>query len=218
MPSSVMVALLAVAVVAAAFLVSVASFAYGRLGLDLRWAFLVVFGSILGSRFNVPVVRLRGVEAFCPMLIRVYGMLYVIPRPVRIGTKVIAVNVGGAMIPTVLSMYLIVRNDLGWRAVVAITVVSFVTHVFARIVPGVGIVVPTLVPPITAALTAWVIGTVPIAALAYVGGTLGTLIGGDLLNLRRVRRIDAPVLSIGGAGTFDGVFVTGVLAVLLAAG
>jgi uncharacterized membrane protein len=54
------------------------------------------------------------------------------------------------------------------------------------------------------------------AALAYVAGTMGTLVGGDLLNLRRVRDLDAPVLSIGGAGTFDGIFVTGIVAVLLA--
>ena len=44
-----------------------------------------------------------------------------------------------------------------------------------------------------------------------------TLIGADLLNLHRVREFDAPVLSIAGAGTFDGIVVTGILAVLLAA-
>jgi hypothetical protein len=31
-----------------------------------------------------------------------------------------------------------------------------------------------------------------------------------------VRRLGAPVVSIGGAGTFDGVFLTGIVAVLLA--
>jgi uncharacterized membrane protein len=55
------------------------------------------------------------------------------------------------------------------------------------------------------------------AALAYVAGTLGTLLGADLLNLYRVRQLEAPVVSIGGAGTFDGIFVTGIVAVLLAA-
>jgi uncharacterized membrane protein len=51
--------------------------------------------------------------------------------------------------------------------------------------------------------------------IAYVGGTLGTLIGADLLNLRRVEGIGAPVVSIGGAGTFDGVYLTGLISVLL---
>lgn len=53
-------------------------------------------------------------------------------------------------------------------------------------------------------------------AVAYVSGSMGALIGADLLNLGRVAEMGAPVLSIGGAGTFDGVFLTGILAGLLA--
>ena len=54
--------------------------------------------------------------------------------------------------------------------------------------------------------------------LAEIGqGSLGTLIGADLLNLGKIQGLAAPVASIGGAGTFDGIFVTGILAVLLAA-
>jgi uncharacterized membrane protein len=52
--------------------------------------------------------------------------------------------------------------------------------------------------------------------IAYISGTLGTLIGADLLNLRRLGELGAPVVSIGGAGTFDGVFLAGVLAAFLA--
>jgi uncharacterized membrane protein len=53
------------------------------------------------------------------------------------------------------------------------------------------------------------------APTAYVAGTLGTLIGADLLNLHKIKHLNAPVVSIGGAGTFDGIFLTGILAVLL---
>jgi uncharacterized membrane protein len=53
-------------------------------------------------------------------------------------------------------------------------------------------------------------------ATAYVAGTLGTLIGADILHLDKLRHLNAPVASIGGAGTFDGIFLTGILAVLLA--
>ena len=116
-----------------------------------------------------------------------------------------------------IGMYLIVRNDLGWLTVLAVAIVAATTHVVARVVPGVGIVVPTFVPPLAAAVTAWVLDVEATAALAYVAGTLGTLLGADLLNLPRVRELDAPVVSIGGAGTFDGIFVTGIVAVLLAA-
>jgi uncharacterized membrane protein len=203
--------------VAAVLLVNVVSYAYSRLGLAEGWAFAILFGSIVGSWFNIPVAVLRGATTVEPTLVRVYGMLYVVPRPVRVGTKVVAVNVGGAVIPTTLSAYLIVHDGLGWWSLVAVVLVALITHFVARVVPGVGIVVPTFVPPLAAALIVWFANVEKAAALAYVGGTLGTLIGGDLLNLRRLRELDAPVVSIGGAGTFDGIFVTGILAVLLAA-
>jgi Protein of unknown function (DUF1614) len=51
---------------------------------------------------------------------------------------------------------------------------------------------------------------------AYTRIGLGTLIGADLLNLDKVQGLGAPMASIGGAGTFDGIFLTGVLAALIA--
>jgi uncharacterized membrane protein len=86
----------------------------------------------------------------------------------------------------------------------------------ARVVPGVGIVVPMLLPPLLAAGVALVLAFRRAPPVAYVSGTMGTLIGADLLNLGRVVEMGAPMVSIGGAGTFDGVFLTGILAGLLA--
>jgi uncharacterized membrane protein len=91
----------------------------------------------------------------------------------------------------------------------------------ARPVPGLGIAVPALLPGVFATLVAVALYAmtghpVAVAGLAYTGGTLGTLLGADLVNLPKVRRLGAPVVSIGGAGTFDGVFITGIIAVVLA--
>ena len=44
---------------------------------------------------------------------------------------------------------------------------------------------------------------------------MGALVGADLTNLGGITKLGAPMVSIGGAGTFDGVFLTGVIAVLL---
>jgi len=66
------------------------------------------------------------------------------------------------------------------------------------------------------AVTALLVRRREAAPLAYIGGSMGTLIGADLLNLDKAQGLGAPVISIGGAGTFDGIFVTGVLAVLIA--
>jgi uncharacterized membrane protein len=52
--------------------------------------------------------------------------------------------------------------------------------------------------------------------MAFISGTMGVLIGADLLHLDDIRKMGTPVASIGGAGSFDGIFISGIVAVLLA--
>jgi uncharacterized membrane protein len=73
-----------------------------------------------------------------------------------------------------------------------------------------------LVPALAAGAVALLLARQRAAPLAYICGSLGTLLGADLLNLNRLQGLGAPVASIGGAGTFDGIFLTGILAVLIA--
>lgn len=95
-------------------------------------------------------------------------------------------------------------------------IVAIAVHSLAYPVRGVGIAVPWLVPPLVAAGAALLLSRRSAPSLAYIAGSLGTLIGADLLNLGKVAGLGAPIASIGGAGTFDGIFLTGILAVLLA--
>ena len=67
-----------------------------------------------------------------------------------------------------------------------------------------------------AAATALLLSRQSAPSLAYISGSLGTLIGADLLNLGIIQELGAPIASIGGAGRFDGIFLTRILAVLLA--
>ena len=143
-------------------------------------------------------------------------MHYVIPVVVDWPGTIIAVNVGGAVIPGLLSLYLLIRNELWIRGLLATAGVTVVCHMLAQPVAGVGIALPVFVPPASAAIVALLLSRRYAAPLAYIGGSMGTLIGADLLNLDKVQGLGAPVASIGGAGTFDGIFLTGILAVLLA--
>jgi len=102
------------------------------------------------------------------------------------------------------------------RGLLAIACVAALCHQLASPVPGLGIALPVFVPAIASAAVALLLSLRRAAPLAYIGGSLGTLIGADLLNLGRVQGLGAPLVSIGGAGTFDGIFLTGVLAVLIA--
>ena len=131
-------------------------------------------------------------------------------------STLIAVNVGGAVIPTIVSFYLLQSHpEQLLYALMGVAMTAIVVHLVARKVPGLGITTPAFVPPIAAALSAFLLTPSFPSVVAYVAGTLGTLIGADLSNLRDIPSLGAPVASIGGAGTFDGVFLSGIIAVLL---
>lgn len=214
-------AVVLVAVAAAVFVlvgVNVLTYVLARLGLGPDWMLVILLSSFLGSTVNVPLFRLRVDERPAAVELTWFGLVY---RPPQRRTVVVAVNVGGAIVPTAMSVYLVVERGIALQALVAIAVVTAVVFVMAWPLDGVGIVVPMLLPPAAAAVTAIavtaiVVGGPAVAALAYAAGTLGTLLGADILHLRRVGDLGADRVSIGGAGTFDGVFLTGIVAVLLA--
>jgi uncharacterized membrane protein len=101
------------------------------------------------------------------------------------------------------------------RMLVGITVVAVIVHGLATLVPGVGIAVPMLIPPLVAAGVGLILSFRRAPPVAYVSGSMGALIGADVTNLHRLAELGAPVVAIGGAGTFDGVFLTGIIAGLI---
>ena len=189
---------------------------YAALGLDPGVATLVLFGSLIGSYINLPLVRLPEQRVVSREVVEVFGVPFLAPVTVDWPGTILAINVDGAVIPIMLSFYLLLRYDLWWLGAAATAIVAFVVHRMATPIPGVGISVPTFAPPLLAAGVALVLSRRLAAPIAYIGGSLGVLVGADLLNLGRLRSLGAPVASIGGAGTFDGIFLTGVIAVLLA--
>jgi uncharacterized membrane protein len=190
-------------------------FAFESLGISSGTAMWLLFGSLIGSIFNIPIAELPPERISPGHIVNYFGMLYVVPPSTAAGT-VVAVNVGGAVIPTVLSLYLLAKRRLWGKGAIAITAVALLLHWFATPVAGLGIAVPVFLPVVVTAVVALVLSRRDAAPLAYIAGSLGTLIGADLTNLDKVGGLGAPMASIGGAGTFDGIFLTGILAVLLA--
>ena len=180
-------------------------------------ALILIFGlSLLGSYINIPIAYLPAQRTLTTGEITFFGMTYVIPLIRETRATVLAVNLGGAVIPILLSIYLLLKHRLYLLAAIGTAFVAVVCHVLARPVPGFGIALPIFVPAIATAIIAIALTRRRAAPLAYISGSFGTLIGADLLNLRSVQALGAPVASIGGAGTFDGIFVTGLLALLYA--
>ncbi|WJW74974.1 DUF1614 domain-containing protein [Thiohalobacter sp. IOR34] len=193
------------------------SIAFEKLGLSPNTGFLLLLASLFGSGINLPLARVRA-EPSEPGQIPPYlrGLLRQPPQPFS-GQTLIAINIGGCVIPVAFSLYLLSHHPLPLsQALLGILLVSAVSYAFSRPIPGLGIAMPALLAPITAALAALLINPAMSPPLAYVAGTLGVLIGADLLHMKDVRHLGTPVVSIGGAGTFDGIFITGIVAVLLA--
>ncbi len=179
-------------------------------------AFGSLVASLVGSYINIPVWRIEGAARHPVEVVNYFGVRYRVPGGITDPSTVLAVNFGGAVMPMLISVYLLANQpQLMIQAMLAIAIVAVVVNRFARPIRGLGIATPMLIPPVVAALAAYLlVGDQP-APVAYVSGTIGTLIGADIANLGKLRDLGAPVASIGGAGTFDGIFLTGIVAVLL---
>jgi uncharacterized membrane protein len=190
--------------------------AYVSLGVSPRAAMLLLLATLIGSYFNIPIAVLPQEALESDRVIDFFGMQYTVPQVENLPGTVIAVNVGGAVIPTIMSAYLLVTRRLWVTGAISTAIVAVVLHWLATPVAGIGIAVPVFFPAIVTALVALLLSRRDAALLAYIAGSMGTLIGADLTNLDKVAGLGAPVASIGGAGTFDGIFLTGIVAVLLA--
>src|ERR1700746_375445 len=191
-------------------------YAYMRLGIGPGAALLLLFGSLIGSYFNIPITILPGHAIRSGEVVDFFGMRYVVPLVTQWPGTVLAVNVGGAVIPTLMSTYLVLRYQLWLKAAIAVAVIAIVIHAMASPVHGVGIAVPVFMPVVVTAILAFLLSREYAAPLAYIGGSMGTLIGAGLMNLGKIDGRGPAVAPVGGAGTFDGIFLTGILAVLLA--
>lgn len=215
-PLHLVLLIILLAVLIAIVQVGVLSIALERLGLSPEAGMTVLFASLFGSMINLPLFRMKTSAPDLPVTQRWPGLLRP-PLPPFSGETLVAVNVGGCLIPFSLCLYLLTHIDLDLATVVvAVSGVSAVCYFASRPVPGIGIGMPIFVAPITAALLGVLLDGGNSAPLAYIGGTLGVIIGADILRLGAIRTMGAPLASIGGAGTFDGIFITGIVAVLLA--
>ncbi|WHZ27803.1 MAG: hypothetical protein OJF51_002600 [Nitrospira sp.] len=193
-----------------------------KLKLDPTTALLVVIGIFPGSPINIPVKRISRTESVPADPLAVFGLSRWWPafQQVRRET-VIAVNVGGCLIPVALAIYETAHVILAGRQplsglLLAIFINTVACYWSAKPIEGIGIAMPGLFPPLLATVCA--LSFVPDQAppVAFVAGVLGPLLGADLLHLRDIEKIATGIASIGGAGTFDGIVLSGIVAAYLA--
>ncbi len=196
--------------------------ALAKLGLSPPVAFTVLIGIIMGSGVNLPIRRYpRDEEIFAdPFIMFGVDRFFALPRRAR-RYVTLAVNVGGCVIPLALALYEFLR--VSGRGAMALLILLLVTlanvvvcYRLARPVPRVGLALPAFIPPLISASLSLLLIPDFAPPVAFVAGVLGPLIGADLLHLREVIKISPAAASIGGAGTFDGIVLSGLIAALLA--
>jgi uncharacterized membrane protein len=191
-------------------------YVYARLGISSATAMFLLLASLIGSYVNIPIAHFPEETVVVGERVDFFGMEYILPAQVDWPGTVVAINLGGAVIPILLSLYLLARRRIWLPGIIATACVSVVCFMLARPVQGAGITIPVFIPPIAACGISCLLAWNQAPAVAYVSGSLGTLIGADLMNIGSIQSLGTPVASIGGAGTFDGIFITGIFAVVLA--
>jgi len=199
--------------------------AFTRLGFSWLSALAVVLLILLGSTVNIPVYTIKR-----DMVRMTHGEMSMSdpyaawPRE-DIWDTVISINLGGAVIPLCITLYVLyvaypfATTPLMVPVVLGILGVSLITYASTRAIPGAGIQVPLLIPALTALLLGLVFGgSVGLAAsvIALASGIFGILIGGNLAQLGKIRDLGIPALSIGGSGTFGSLLFCCILPALVA--
>lgn len=193
-----------------------------KLHLTPSIALACVIAIFFGGIINIPIKSVVRESDVTEHPLDVYGLGGLWPQLRRVRrTTIIAVNVGGCLIPATLALYELVylaeTSLLGLAAAVVGCVVNVVVcYVIARPMAGIGIAMPAVVSPLVAAVLALLLQPDMAPPVAFIIGVVGPLVGADLLHLRDIGASETGVVSIGGAGTFDGIVLSGIVAAYLA--
>lgn len=191
--------------------------AFTKLGLTPETTLLLLIGTLVGSGINLRLFDLHTKKPEHLVVLPEQKLLWQLFQPAKKGKIVVAVNVGGCVIPVGLCLYFIAQQLVEpISLLISLSAITALSYQCSHVIPNLGIGMPLFIAPLFAAMLALMLDPYHAAHLAYISGVLGVLIGADILRLNDISSLNAPVASIGGAGTFDGIFLTGIIAVLLA--
>jgi uncharacterized membrane protein len=198
------------------FFGSLVAVALHKLHLSQDAAIWIMAAILVGGMIDLPVRRIPRSHEVPVDAFALFGLSGFMQR--WQSETIIAVNVGGCLIPAALALYELsmLNSDNLWAAGIASFLTIFVCYLIARPVPGVGILVPGFIPPGVAAAAAIFFSPGEAPAVAFIAGVSGVLIGADFFHLREVTRSQIGMASIGGAGSFDAIILAGIIAAYLA--
>ena len=164
-----------------------------RMRLTDKQALLFIGAVIVGSFIDIPLMR----------------------SPVEL-----TVNVGGALLPALLAIWLIFKADETAervRAILATLAVAGAVYLGSRYLqsePENMFLDPKLIYGVSAGLIAYLAGRS--RRSAFIGGVLGIVLS-DIVHMVTIIRLGVPgTTDIGGAGAFDVIIIAGIVAVMVA--
>lgn len=137
---------------------------------------------------------------------------------IRMGN--VSVNIGGALVPFGVAVYLLIKTDTArefWRAVLGSVVTAGIVYALGHVLPDEPekiTVDPNYVYGIAAGVVAYILGRSRRAA--FICGVLGVLLADIAVGVVNYAKGIDQTLMLGGAGAMDVVVLSGLIAVLLA--
>ncbi len=194
--------------------IGVLTIAFEKLDLTKNSALLLLITIMGGSMINLPLLSMKSEK---PNLDDMPSQLRELYRNIPYtGRTLVMVNIGGCVAPTAFCFYLMAHHPMNFfNVAIAVLAVALLSYKTSRSIPGIGLGMPVFLAPLLAALLSVFLDPQNAAPMAFISGTLGVLIGADLMHFPEIRKMGTPSASIGGAGSFDGIFISGIVAVLL---
>ncbi|MCL5408942.1 MAG: DUF1614 domain-containing protein [Candidatus Omnitrophica bacterium] len=190
----------------------VVKIALTKLGLPPIMAIVILIASIIGSSINIPI---HSKEVYTPVRqVQPFSFFAPWKVPPIENKQVLAVNVGGCLIPLLLVLYVFIKAPV-WPTIFATVISVLICHRLAHVVPGMGVVLSAFIPPVISVILAFMFSFKNRVPVAFISGVLGVLIGADLLNISNLGNYPG-IMSIGGAGVYDGIFLVGIISAFLA--
>ena len=193
------------------------------LGITSRWALNMAVPEhlLIGATLLITAAGLFNIALFYipvenPLPPRdVHG--FVVPnKPLYRGVALIAVNVGGAILPLCFAISLLFYLNIDvFELLLVIMITTAASFLFSRPIHGFGLAIPVLIVPVITAISSKLLVTDHLMASAYIAGTIGVILGTDILRIKDLKQVGASFISIGGAGIFDGIVLIGILSSLL---
>ncbi|MDY6958269.1 MAG: DUF1614 domain-containing protein [Halobacteriota archaeon] len=181
--------------------------------------FIWITAMLCLSVVEIPVYKFKTKKPdYSPEEQKLLEEIYAVPvaEELREGTAAymssVTLNVGGSILPIILSFYLLAVGPM-IEILVILLIMVVITYVFSTIRDGIGVVVPSYIGLLVVPLAFVLVEDA--APVIFITGVCGILLGIITKLLSMEEENGSAYFNIGGSGNFNAIFITIILSVLL---